>query len=53
MWLPSNSIRYAQKLTGVKKVYALLGGLHLTGAVFEPTIGPTLKEMKAIGHHIF
>src|SRR6266542_3567820 len=44
-----NSIRYAQKLTGVDKVYALLGGLHLTGAVFEPIIAPTLKELKAIG----
>jgi len=43
-----NSIRYAQKLTGVENVYALLGGLHLTGAVFEPIIAPTLKELKAI-----
>jgi 7,8-dihydropterin-6-yl-methyl-4-(beta-D-ribofuranosyl)aminobenzene 5'-phosphate synthase len=43
-----NSIRYAQKLTSVEKVYALLGGLHLTGAVFEPIIAPTLKELKAI-----
>ena len=44
-----NSIRYAQKLSGVDKVYALLGGLHLTGALFEPIIAPTLKELKAIG----
>jgi 7,8-dihydropterin-6-yl-methyl-4-(beta-D-ribofuranosyl)aminobenzene 5'-phosphate synthase len=44
-----NSIRYAQKLSGVDKIYALLGGLHLTGAVFEPIIAPTLKELKAIG----
>jgi 7,8-dihydropterin-6-yl-methyl-4-(beta-D-ribofuranosyl)aminobenzene 5'-phosphate synthase len=44
-----NSIRYAQKLTGVDKLYALLGGLHLTGAIFEPIIAPTLKELKAIG----
>jgi 7,8-dihydropterin-6-yl-methyl-4-(beta-D-ribofuranosyl)aminobenzene 5'-phosphate synthase len=44
-----NSIHYAQTLTGVEKVYALLGGLHLTGAVFEPIIAPTLKELKAIG----
>lgn len=44
-----NSIRYAQKLTGVDTVYALLGGLHLTGAIFEPIIAPTLKELKAIG----
>ena len=43
-----NSIRYAQKLTGVDTIYALLGGLHLTGAIFEPIIAPTLKELKSI-----
>ena len=47
-----NSIRYAQKLTGVDKLYALLGGLHLTGAVFEPIIAPTVKELKAIAPRI-
>ena len=30
-----NTIRYAQDLTGVQKVYAVIGGLHLTGALFE------------------
>jgi 7,8-dihydropterin-6-yl-methyl-4-(beta-D-ribofuranosyl)aminobenzene 5'-phosphate synthase len=43
-----NSICYAQKLTGVDTVYALLGGLHLTGAIFEPIIPRTVKELKAI-----
>src|SRR5215510_7858531 len=43
-----NSIRYAQKLTGADTVYALLGGLHLTGAIFEPIIAPTLNELKTI-----
>lgn len=43
-----NSIRYAQKLTGVEKVYAMIGGLHLTGAVFEPIIAPTLEALKNI-----
>lgn len=44
-----NSIRYAQKLTGVNTIYALLGGLHLTGSIFEPIIPPTINELKAIG----
>ena len=44
-----NSIRYAQKLTGIDTVWALLGGLHLTGAIFEPIIPRTVKELKAIG----
>jgi 7,8-dihydropterin-6-yl-methyl-4-(beta-D-ribofuranosyl)aminobenzene 5'-phosphate synthase len=43
-----NSIRYAQKLSGVDRLHALLGGLHLTGAVFEPIIAPTIKELKAM-----
>jgi 7,8-dihydropterin-6-yl-methyl-4-(beta-D-ribofuranosyl)aminobenzene 5'-phosphate synthase len=47
-----NSIRYAQKLSGIDKLYALLGGLHLTGAIFEPIIAPTLKELKAMGPRI-
>jgi 7,8-dihydropterin-6-yl-methyl-4-(beta-D-ribofuranosyl)aminobenzene 5'-phosphate synthase len=44
-----NSIRYAQKLSGIDKVYALLGGLHLTGGIFEAIIPRTVKELKAIG----
>ncbi len=43
-----NSIRYAQKLTGINTIYALLGGLHLTGGIFEPIIPRTVKELKAI-----
>lgn len=44
-----NTIRYAQKLTGVDTIHALLGGLHLTGSLFEPIIGRTVAELKAIG----
>jgi 7,8-dihydropterin-6-yl-methyl-4-(beta-D-ribofuranosyl)aminobenzene 5'-phosphate synthase len=44
-----NSIRYAQKLTGIDTIYALLGGLHLTGGIFEPIVPPTINELKAIG----
>ncbi len=47
-----NSIRYAQKLTGVETVYALLGGLHLTGGIFESIIPATIKELKAIAPHL-
>lgn len=43
-----NSIRYAQKLTGIDTIYAMLGGLHLTGAIFEPIIPRTIDELKAI-----
>lgn len=33
-----NIARYAQKLTGVERVYAVLGGFHLGGPLFEPVI---------------
>jgi 7,8-dihydropterin-6-yl-methyl-4-(beta-D-ribofuranosyl)aminobenzene 5'-phosphate synthase len=33
-----NIVRYAQRLTGVTQVYAILGGFHLTGGLFEPLI---------------
>src|SRR5215831_2669075 len=31
-----NTLRYARVLTGIEPIYALLGGLHLTGRLFEP-----------------
>lgn len=43
-----NTLRHAQKVTGVDTVYALLGGLHLTGATFEPIIEPTVNALKQI-----
>jgi 7,8-dihydropterin-6-yl-methyl-4-(beta-D-ribofuranosyl)aminobenzene 5'-phosphate synthase len=33
-----NTVRYAQKLTGVERVYAVIGGFHLGGPLFEPII---------------
>jgi 7,8-dihydropterin-6-yl-methyl-4-(beta-D-ribofuranosyl)aminobenzene 5'-phosphate synthase len=43
-----NTIRYAQKITGVNHVYAVLGGFHLTGPLFAPVIAPTIDAMKQI-----
>jgi 7,8-dihydropterin-6-yl-methyl-4-(beta-D-ribofuranosyl)aminobenzene 5'-phosphate synthase len=33
-----NILRYARKLTGVERVYAVIGGFHLNGPLFEPLI---------------
>lgn len=44
-----NTLSYAKKVTGTQEVYAILGGLHLTGAFFYPVIGPTLEALQAIG----
>src|ERR1035437_4046196 len=43
-----NTIRYAQQITGLTKVYAILGGFHLAGKEFEKRIEPTIEELKEI-----
>jgi 7,8-dihydropterin-6-yl-methyl-4-(beta-D-ribofuranosyl)aminobenzene 5'-phosphate synthase len=42
-------LRYAQALTGEQKVHAFVGGMHLTGGLFEPIIPHTIDELVAIG----
>ncbi len=42
-----NTIKHAQTMTRVKKVHAVLGGFHLTGAQPE-IIDRTVADMKAI-----
>jgi 7,8-dihydropterin-6-yl-methyl-4-(beta-D-ribofuranosyl)aminobenzene 5'-phosphate synthase len=43
-----NSINYAKKITGVDKIYAVIGGFHLPadGGIYEEAIDPTLKELQ-------
>jgi 7,8-dihydropterin-6-yl-methyl-4-(beta-D-ribofuranosyl)aminobenzene 5'-phosphate synthase len=41
-----NTVKYAREITGVKKIYVVMGGFHLTGADFEPIIGPTTEALK-------
>ena len=43
-----NTIRHAQALTGVQTIYAVIGGFHLTGALFAPVIPPTVAALKKI-----
>jgi 7,8-dihydropterin-6-yl-methyl-4-(beta-D-ribofuranosyl)aminobenzene 5'-phosphate synthase len=40
-----NIVRHAQRLTAVPALHALLGGLHLGGPAFEPTIGPSVDAL--------
>lgn len=44
-----NVLRHAQTVTGTKRIHAVVGGLHLTGGLFEPIIPDTIHEMAAIG----
>jgi 7,8-dihydropterin-6-yl-methyl-4-(beta-D-ribofuranosyl)aminobenzene 5'-phosphate synthase len=41
-----NTINYVKKVTKINKVFAVLGGFHLTGGIYEKSIEPTIKELK-------
>jgi 7,8-dihydropterin-6-yl-methyl-4-(beta-D-ribofuranosyl)aminobenzene 5'-phosphate synthase len=43
-----NILWNAQRLTGVQKLHAFVGGCHLTGAIMEPVIPRTLQEISAL-----
>ncbi len=47
-----NIVRYARKLTGVDEVYAVLGGFHLSGPVFEPIIPATCEALAAFAPEV-
>jgi 7,8-dihydropterin-6-yl-methyl-4-(beta-D-ribofuranosyl)aminobenzene 5'-phosphate synthase len=42
-----NTVKQAQRMTGIQKVYAVMGGFHLTGAKPE-VIQKTVADIKAI-----
>ena len=44
-----NVLHNAQRLTGVSRVAGFIGGLHLTGGLFEPIIAPTVDAFVAAG----
>jgi 7,8-dihydropterin-6-yl-methyl-4-(beta-D-ribofuranosyl)aminobenzene 5'-phosphate synthase len=43
-----NIVRYAQRLTGGTQLHAVLGGFHLSGAIFEPIIGDTVSALEKL-----
>jgi len=43
-----NTLRYAQKLTGVEPIYAVIGGIHLVTASSE-RISLTIADLKKLG----
>lgn len=47
-----NIVRYARALTAVEPVHAVVGGFHLTGAVFEPIIAPTVAALADLGPQV-
>jgi 7,8-dihydropterin-6-yl-methyl-4-(beta-D-ribofuranosyl)aminobenzene 5'-phosphate synthase len=43
-----NICRYAQRLTGVDQIHAVIGGFHLSGPLFEPILGDTVAALADI-----
>lgn len=43
-----NVLLHARRLTGVDQIYALVGGMHLSGAIMEPLIARTIAEVSAL-----
>jgi 7,8-dihydropterin-6-yl-methyl-4-(beta-D-ribofuranosyl)aminobenzene 5'-phosphate synthase len=44
-----NVLRNAQRLTGQQRIAGFVGGFHLTGAIFEPLIEPTVRHVTDLG----
>jgi 7,8-dihydropterin-6-yl-methyl-4-(beta-D-ribofuranosyl)aminobenzene 5'-phosphate synthase len=40
-----NTIRYARKLTGIERVYAVIGGFHLATSPLETVVWPTVEAL--------
>jgi len=47
-----NICRYAQRLTGVQKLHAVIGGFHLTGPLFEPVIDDTVSALEQLAPEV-
>jgi len=44
-----NICRYALRLTGVDRLYTVMGGFHLNGPLFEPLIDRVCTDLAALG----
>jgi 7,8-dihydropterin-6-yl-methyl-4-(beta-D-ribofuranosyl)aminobenzene 5'-phosphate synthase len=43
-----NTLNYAKELAGEDRIYAVIGGMHLSGRFFEPIIPKTVDELEAL-----
>jgi 7,8-dihydropterin-6-yl-methyl-4-(beta-D-ribofuranosyl)aminobenzene 5'-phosphate synthase len=48
-----NILKYAKELTGSDRIYAVIGGMHLTGMTFEPIIPRTIDELEKLKPSFF
>ena len=47
-----NTVHHAIKMTGVEDVFAVMGGFHLTGGLYESIIERTIIELKKMNPKI-
>lgn len=47
-----NTVERAKELTGEDRVFAVMGGMHLSGGIFEPIIPRTVEELNKIAPSI-
>jgi 7,8-dihydropterin-6-yl-methyl-4-(beta-D-ribofuranosyl)aminobenzene 5'-phosphate synthase len=43
-----NTLNYAKELTGEDRIYAVFGGMHLSGGLFEQVIPRTIDELEKL-----
>jgi 7,8-dihydropterin-6-yl-methyl-4-(beta-D-ribofuranosyl)aminobenzene 5'-phosphate synthase len=43
-----NTINFAKKVTGIKKIYCVIGGFHLSGQDYEDSIPLTIAELTRV-----
>jgi 7,8-dihydropterin-6-yl-methyl-4-(beta-D-ribofuranosyl)aminobenzene 5'-phosphate synthase len=43
-----NTLNYAKELAGEDSIYAVIGGMHLSGGLFEPIIHRTVEELEKL-----
>jgi len=43
-----NTLNYAKELTGEDRIFAIIGGMHLSGGLFEPIISRTIEELEKL-----
>lgn len=47
-----NVLRHAQRMTGEQHIHGFVGGLHLTGGLFEPILPATMDDLVEISPEI-
>jgi 7,8-dihydropterin-6-yl-methyl-4-(beta-D-ribofuranosyl)aminobenzene 5'-phosphate synthase len=47
-----NTVRYAQKLTGIERVHAIIGGFHLATSPLETVVWPTVEALSGFAPQV-